>query len=557
MKLRFVLATFAILTCTSLYAQKKPAAKPSAKAAKAAVNYKVSWGPDLKLKGSFPEDILLYNSSGYYATTGSSFNDYLSKFNNKMELVTQAKMETEKSDKNMKDHNMVDILEFNKNIYAISRERDKENKTIVYFAEKINLNTLIPDGNKTKIYEASYATEKKREDMWLGRYTDKDKKIMVLYEQHPAVKEENIKLTVHCIDENLKTTWKKEVELPLEADSKKGFSFDKYIDASGHLFLLAKVYNNDGKKKHKDIKDGQLNYDYHIYTIGQDIPTFVDYAFNLTDKAVSQINLDVNNKGEMVACGFYSDIKADKDKTTGSKGVFYASIDPIHQQVKAQSYKKFDNEVFTAGLSEKKKNKLEEKIEEGKREGDASSYIIRDLVPRKDGGSTMFAEEFYTYTESRYDSYSKSWTYITHYVYQNIIITKINSAGEIEWTSVIPKSADLTNYVNICSYLKFDEGDDTYDIFFNDHRDNLVAMNLEKRGVEAINGKLKTLRFVRVVVNPDGSLSKREQALKMDEDDEDTRFYPKVSAVVSENEIILYGVDHKRDKFAKITFNNL
>ena len=62
---------------------------------------------------------------------------------------------------------------------------------------------------------------------------------------------------------------------------------------------------------------------------------------------------------------------------------------------------------------------------------------------------------------------------------------------------------------------------------------------------------------MRVVVKPDGSLTKREEAIKRTDDDEDTRLYPKVSKVVSDNEIILYGVDHHKDKFAKITFENL
>jgi hypothetical protein len=557
MKLSFLMAAFAIIITNSLQAQTR---KPHTKtAAKAEVNYKVSWGPDLKLKGSFPEKILLYDQTGFYAVTEKHSDDYLSKFNNRMELLVQAKVETEKSDKRMKDHTIESVLEFNNAIYAITRERDKDNKTIVYFAEKVDLSSLIPDGNKIKIYEADYSVDKKREDVDLRFILDKDKKVMILYDQHAAVKEEDVKVSIHSLDATFKVLWKKDVELPLISDSKRNYSFDKYVDPNANVYLLAKVYDDDpnGKKKnkYKDVKEGQLNYDYHIYTIGNGIETYIDYPFELKDKAVSEINLDINNKGELVACGFYGDINADKNKVSGAKGVFYTIIDPANKEIKAQSYKKFENEVFTAGLSEKKKGKLEEKMEEGKREGDASSYIIRDLVQRKDGGSTMFAEEHYIYTVTYYDGKYTHTT--THYVYKNIIVTKINAAGEIEWTTVIPKYADVTQYNLICSYIKFDEGNDTYDLFFNDHRDNLIAISLEKNGAEPINGKLKPMRFVRIVVNADGSLSKREEAFQRNEDDEDTRLCPGVSKVVSDNEIVLYGVDRRKEKFAKITFDNL
>jgi hypothetical protein len=142
-------------------------------------------------------------------------------------------------------------------------------------------------------------------------------------------------------------------------------------------------------------------------------------------------------------------------------------------------------------------------------------------------------------------------------VYGNLIITKINAAGEIEWTTVIPKNTNVTGSLIAVSYLSFDEGNDTYQIFFNDHKDNLLSSQQSAKGTKVLTDAVKPMRFVRVVVSPDGTLSKKEVALKMSEDDEKTRLSPMVSTQVSDNEIILYGMDRGKDKFAKITFNNL
>src|SRR5947208_1105353 len=99
MNIRLYVAILAIALPFSLNAQSKKSAGKAG--GKAAVNYKVSWGPDLKLKGSFPDKILLYDKTGFYATTESGSKEFLSKFNNRMELELQTKIETEKSDKRM------------------------------------------------------------------------------------------------------------------------------------------------------------------------------------------------------------------------------------------------------------------------------------------------------------------------------------------------------------------------------------------------------------------------------------------------------------------------
>ena len=560
----------------------KPPAKPAAKpVVKAEVNYKVAWGPDLKLKGEAPTEILLYDNGSFYATTSmlmSSSTSYLSKFNDKMDLVLQTKIETEESNKDVSKHRVFKVMEFNKEIYAVTSEWDKKSKRRFFYIEKINLTTLIPDGKKKKIYEIDYSVDKNRDDDLVSIETDIDNKYIVICDQPESEKKQNVKFYATAIDKTFSIVWKKDVELPFKADkNNKIISMDKYVDPASNLYLVTKVYDDEGeKKKHKEVVDGELNYDYHIYMMGKEIPSFVDYPFDLKDKAVMEVKLNANDKGQIVACGFYGDIDKDKGKVSGGKGVFHTIIDPQKNEIKSQSYKKFETEVFTAGLSAKRASKQEKKMDEGKRD-ETDRYRIDDLIARKDGGTTMIAESFDIHVST--STMGGRTTRTTTYTYANIIVTKINASGEIEWTTVIPKkqvvsissggmsfgpitytpgnSAILNAAAVICSYLKFDEGDDTYDFFFNDHKDNLNATSLATKGAEPMNGKLKNMRFVRQVVYPDGTLSKREVAFKVDEEDEDTRFCPPVSQIVSDHEIVLYGVDHRKDKFARITYTNL
>lgn len=553
----------ALITSAQSKSKTPPKTAPktiTSKSAKAPINYSVTFGPDLKLKGDAPNKILLYDKGSFYAITDKSAgmwgsSEYISKLDNSMDLVLQKKLETEKSDKNVSKHEMENILEFNKKIYIVTRDRSSKEKKVTYYMEELDQSTLVTDGNKKKIYEVDYSEDSKRSDVDLS-VLEPGNGVLVLFDNHKIKKGADVHVTITAIDKTLSQIWKKDFEMPLQGE--KNFNFDRYIDPKGNLYLLAKVYyaDDEGKKKKKDIVEGELNFDYHIYMIGKDIPTYIDYPFQLKDKVVSQVNLDVNSNGDLIACGFYSDIEKQK-RASNKRGVFYTIIDPATKTIKAQSYKTFDMEVFTAGLSDKKAAKMEKKMEEGKKAGDANSYKIKELIPRKDGGSTMIAEEYYEYTVVYSDG--KYTHYITHYVYGNIVLTKISAAGEIEWTSVIPKHSDVTDPVGvmISGYLSFDEGNDSYDIFFNDHQDNLLAAQQSAKGIKELNGASKKMRFVRVVVGADGTLSKKEVALKMDKDDEKTRLSPTVSTPVSDSEIILYGVDRGKDKFAKITYKNL
>ncbi len=531
---------------------------------KAKANYTVTFGPDLKLKGDLlPTNILLYDNGNFYAIMNKdgfwNKTDYLSKFNSDMNIVDQKTVETEKSSSTISDHKLVRIMEFNKAIYAISREKDSKNKKSYYFAEKIDLNTLVPDGKKIKVYEGNYANDKKLEDIGFNFITDKSKTAMVMYHQDEAEKNQNIKITVIGLDKSLSETWRKTAELPIAAAGKK-FRFEKYVDPAGNIYMLSKVYYNDGtSKKTKDVKEGMLNYDYHIYMVGKDVDGYSDYALKLKDKAVSQLHMDVNAQGNLVACGLYSDLIREKDKASDAKGVFFATIDAAKKEVKAQNYKPFTNEVFTAGLSAKKAAKADDKGDD-----DDIDYIIRDLVSGKDGSSIMTAEQYFYYSTDHAG-------YMRHsYNYKNIIVTKVNAAGEIEWMSVIPKyqqaeierpnngfsDEDWRALTSVCSYLAFPEDNGSYDFFFNDSKDNLNPAMLASNGVATVrtSGRVKNMRLVRVVVNADGSQSPREEAYKMTADDEDTRICPMESKALTDREIILYGVQHRKDKFAKISY---
>ncbi|HMG15921.1 MAG TPA: hypothetical protein VK590_10775, partial [Saprospiraceae bacterium] len=248
------------------------------------------------------------------------------------------------------------------------------------------------------------------------------------------------------------------------------------------------------------------------------------------------------------------------------RGIFYASLDIASAEIKSKNYKEFPKETYTAGMKGSKGEKALKKIEEGKKVG--YTFEIRDLIPRADGGSTMIAEEYdmQIHTSSRgpgmgigavsITSSSSTW----EYTYKNIIIAKISESGTFDWITVIPKFQVTTSNhewrTNTpASFLLFDHKNDSYSIFFNDHKENLIPSKKAEGIQKVVNQKQSVL--VNMKVDALGNVSKKTEAVKLPKDDEKTHFYPVLSFMpLGEKDIILYGTESSHDKFARIHFDN-
>ena len=536
--------------CNSIFAQKdKGGGKKIGK------GFTVEWGPDIKMKGLFPTEMLLYDKGSFYvsivvpkAFSAAEYN--LVKINDKLDIVLQNRIKTEEEDKKASYNHERGVMEVGDDMYVFEEEKVHHDKKINYYLEKVDKNTCAPAGNKKLIYSVDYSVDKDRQDDDVSIYADNESKFLAIYDQHKVDRKENAECTIRVLNSGFEKMWEKNITLPLIATRGGTGDFRRYIDPSSNYYLVSKVYKDD-KRNSKEVKEGELNYDYHIYMMGENIKTYIDYPFHLKDKAVSQVRLDVKKKGDLVATGIYADVISEKNKVSIPKGIFFTTIDMEHATIKSQSYKEFGTEVFTAGLKDKQAEKEEKRIEKGKDVG--FDFIIHDLINRKDGGSTMIAEEF----RLEIVTYSNGRTTYTRYFYKfrNIIIAKISATGEIGWVSVIAKNQVMEGSDAACSYLLFDHDNDTYHVFFNEHRDNLSAAGPKGGGLKVMDN-LKKAILVSVEVGADGSIGKKNEVVKLPPDDEKTHFYPKLSFIPeNENDIILFGTEKSHEKFAKIHFD--
>jgi hypothetical protein len=474
--------------------------------------YKVVAGPHMEMKGDEIKNIFLYSKDGYYVISKRSegIEYYFAKFNGNMELTGQKQIDLAKSAKGMSDPEIMSFFEISNKIYVLTKEKDGKQKKINYFVEELNLNTLLSQGEKKKIFEIDYSTDGKRKDSNVFYQQSKDKKTLIIYVDHLPFKGENIAVSAKALDETFSTIWQKDIDIPI-AEKTDNYRMSSSIvgsvgdvvppleksciDSSGNLYLLSKVYHSS---KTVDFENGKLNYEYHVYMLGKEIPSYSDVAFGLKDKPIREVVINSNGKGELFAYATFSQKQANRDGDK-DKGLLLTIIDFGNKKIEAQNYNFFTKEALSGNQD---KNYF-------------APYIFRNIMFGNDGSFSIVAEEYnlrqWGETTSSGFGYTKKECYG-----DKIMILKVNSSAVVERVTVIPKRVHMIMSTGFCSFLMLNDDKDNYDFFYYDLNENISSAS---GNIKMLDNELKNSSYVHVKVNPDGTCTKKEVVNKVSPED--------------------------------------
>jgi len=316
----------------------------------------------------------------------------------------------------------------------------------------------------------------------------------------------------------------------------KHFEITKYlVDNNGNVFMLATILP-DKKKGEKEIKKEQakkfivLGYNHKKDEVKQ-------YEVKLSNKWVESMFYDINEKTkEIVINGFYSN----DFKTSTVDGLVYMTISLKSGDANKASYKKFDKEFLTETIGKRKAEK----------EKGIKNYDIREVFARENGGSYFIAEEYYEVTHTN-TTKNGTTTYIDYH-YDNIIVASINKNAEIEWIKVIKKESHIRDdsrgtYLSFA--VAFDSKNDMLNFVLNDNPKNIELL---KKGKVANNIMPTKAMVTLVTINKEGNM--KRVPLFSNKELKKARLDPKRNNQVSDNELILVGIQGKNYKFGKIIF---
>lgn len=204
-------------------------------------------------------------------------------------------------------------------------------------------------------------------------------------------------------------------------------SSDMIVDNNGVVFSIGKEY----LKGRRERKKAKANYSYVITKIDND--KIVNGKIELTeDEYIKNMSLSFN-KENLRLIGYYS-----QDKVFGIKGVSQFSVDKNN-----------------LSILDKKKEPLPAKVFEdlygyrnakSKKDSELTSFSLDYILEDDNGNTFLIAEEFYVVQVYVSNGINGGGYYMTTYHYDDILITKLDSDGNLIWGRSIFKRATNPSY---------------------------------------------------------------------------------------------------------------
>ena len=286
-----------------------------------------------------------------------------------------------------------------------------------------------------------------------------DKSKFLVYCQLSSKRKDNEKVYCIVFDKGMDVLWENTLELPYLDNDLNVFEYR--VSNTGGVYFLCRYFNKEGRRTGNYLL-ASFNYG------GVDLH---EYKLSLEGRYISDLSFLVNNDNELVISGLYSNTNWNR-----AKGVVYFRIDPISKSVKFANTDELDPELIVDAIDYSSGKRRERVLSSPDKLAklELENFVIRDLVPRSDGGLLMFTEKFYV---REYNSMNSGFytgrpvgggaiNYSYHY--EEIIVYNISPKGEIQWSTMIPKTQASFNdrgYYLGYSYAITSKG---INIIFND-----------------------------------------------------------------------------------------
>ncbi len=497
-------------------------------------DYRLIIGPDLPSKSNFTvSEMIGHDESGFYVIRSKKrgFFGGIALYKNSGAINEKARFFIEKYDYQLKFIKSVDLDEVldskgfdyhfieyqNNKIQLYISQYNAEQKSRSLFTQEVSKESLLPIGQPTKLQTNTDLRNSNFKGEYYASAISPDEKHNFILVESDIKNKNNRTFQFISFDQNYHQTWEHQITIPFP---KKNVEIRSVrIDNYNQAHILIKI-----KSEHLQ-EVSQLK----LYSILESGENLKEMTFNIPDKFISNIQTASLSKNEFVCAGFYSN-----NSNSSIDGTFYFKLDIASQQIIEKRFKEFDIDFITQYMKGKKAKRLARKENNGK-EIEMPDYVLDDLVINSDGSIYLIAEQFRVDAITTYSQYGGATT--TYYFnYDDIIVVKFNSEGDINWMTKIPKNQRSTGDEGFySSYSMIMQDEDLYFIY-NDNLDNYQLEDLEKvKNYSPMSTNSATM-ISHVAVS-----GKHTKKVLLYNQQIDARVKPTISHHLSHNEVILYG----------------
>jgi hypothetical protein len=479
-------------------------------------NYKPSSASEFGVIGNWNEGIITQTrTSTKLFSTGKTF---IQRFDN-MTLLPQFNkqiiLETARG-KKVLEYQVLQRLGDFPVLFATNYNREKDK--IELYGRTYDLEGE-PLGREKKIAEFTATRKSQMEGLNFVQSADSSSMLAFFSERFDQYEKEKIEFKL--FNKALDLVWNRNIEFPYKG---KNFSIHRSIvDKSGRVYLLVRISNDLESKNQRDAPV----FRYGLVTFAEDTSLIEDYEITLNNKFISDIDFVLDDSSNVICSGFYSN-----RGLKSAAGTFYVKIDRAGKRIGEKIMSEFDPE-FAEDFIEN--SKIRGKLE-------LSDFKLDHLVQFTDGSIALVAEQFLIDQICYQDFRTGMMTCNYLYYYNNIIVVKIDTNGQPQWTANIPKYQESNNDYGFYSSYAFATLNNQLYFVFNDHEKNVSGSS--KNQVLPMSNISKAVP-VLVRIGADGSFLRRSLT-----NDRKSRmiFTPRYSRQISDKSMMLFAMSSNKYK---------
>lgn len=500
--------------------------------------FKVVWGKEFTAPGSSTlGDIIGYDRSGFYVVRNQTkaFSSKLSieRFDNQFNLAKSIDLELmEEGKKSFLEY----FLHVDGRLWMFTSFSDTNTKKNILLAKPVNKQSLMPNNTQKKELVAIDFEGRRNKSGFTFRTSNDSSKVLIYYSLPQSDPTDPQKFGFLVFNKQMDLLWQKEIMLPYRDDL---FDIETTkIGNNGNVYLLGLLFNDRRREKRK----GLPNYEYKVLSYTNHGATINEFAINLPDKFLTDMQIGARANGDIVCAGFYSE-----SGTMSIRGTFFLSIDAQTKEMRTKSLKEFDINFITQNMTEREMNQAKRRDEKGQ-DVELYEYDLDKLIVRSDGGAMLIGEQYFvrTRTYTQYMGGRPITQTTTYYYYNDIIVVNIDPQGNIDWSVKVPKRQMSTDDGGFYSSYAMAINKDKIYFVYNDSPDNLSYS-----GTGQVSNASGNKRIVMVTsVNSKGEMNRKPLSAGMAE----VITRPKVCEQISYSEMILFGQRRKTQQFGMITF---
>jgi len=302
---------------------------------------------------------------------------------------------------------------------------------------------------------------------------DGSSNFLVKYRKKPKKKSDKKSYDViglEVFDKDLNKIWGNEFKMPYT--ERQMNLLDYAIDPEGNIYALVKKFHDDSNK---DRKKKVINYHLELFKYEKNTKALTTTKINIGDTYISDVGLYINDNKEIYCAGYY-----DKGKSnSGIDGVFVFKTTDI-DNITDKNFYEIPVEVLNQYVKKKTQKKNNRKDKKGK--ADYEALELRKLFFYEDGSLAVIGEQYYVKVHTSTSSKGSVRTTYTYH-YNDILISKINASGNLEWMKKIPKRQKGSRGLGGMSFTHFYTNNNHYFIYL----DNIKNANLSMNKIPALH----------------------------------------------------------------------